>query len=75
MPENSLQGAPEKVRKAAFSGDTEALRAMQRKSTEKRLNNIADREVMDERTAERRAAEEAFRREQSGENIIPPTLE
>ena len=75
QPKGTNMEKPAEVQRARFEGDTEALRAMGRKGAAKRFENAEGNRLEAESSLEKHAAEEAFRREQSGENVIPPNLD
>lgn len=63
---------PAQVERAKYANDTEALSAMGRKGAAKRFEKIEGARLEAERATEKRAEEDAFRRTQAGEDILPP---
>ena len=70
--EDSGMGKPAKVNRVRFAHDTEALRAMGRAGAKQRMVNEDRRTIIAKHDQEKHDADEHFRLEQSGENIIPP---
>jgi hypothetical protein len=72
--ESMTSTRPAKVTRARLEGNREALQAMGRKGAERANQKRNEALAFKDLEKERLAREEQFRREQAGEDILPPDI-